>query len=76
MSELHDVPDTNYELRSISEHQGSYGFGHYIAYCKNSLNNKWYEFNDDDVIHVPDEQLEKEIVTTNAYVLFYVRKIS
>ena len=76
MSELHTISNTHYELKAISEHQGSYGFGHYIAYCKNSINNKWYEFNDDDVIHVPYDQLEKEIVTTNAYVLFYVRKFS
>ena len=76
ISELHDIDNTVYDLSAISEHQGQYGSGHYIAYCKNSINDKWYEFNDDDVIHIPNDQLEKEIVTTNAYVLFYVRKFN
>ena len=25
---------------------GHAGFGHYTAYCKNFMDEKWYEFND------------------------------
>ena len=73
LSELHKVSNVTYDLNAISEHRGQYGFGHYTAYCKNAINDKWYEYDDDDVIHVPYNQLENEIITSDAYVLFYVR---
>ena len=39
-----------YELIAISTHIGSSGnFEHYITYCKNINNNKWYKFNDSKV---------------------------
>jgi ubiquitin carboxyl-terminal hydrolase 8 len=75
LSDLHTVNNTEYDLCAISDQRGSLTFGHYVAYCKNGINNKWYEFNDNDVIHVPDDELEKEIVTKNAYILFYERKL-
>ncbi len=33
-------------------HYGTMGGGHYTAYCKNFLNNKWYEFDDSRVSEV------------------------
>lgn len=74
LSQLHTIKNKIYDLSAISEHKGSCNYGHYIAYCKNGINNKWYEYNDDDVIHIPNEDLEKELITKNAYILFYVRK--
>lgn len=74
MSEYYKLDIGKYALHAISEHRGSCNCGHYVAYCKNSINNKWYEFNDDDVIHVPNDDIAKEIITKNAYLLFYVRK--
>lgn len=62
-----------YKLWSIVLHKGNCNCGHYIAYCRNPVNKLWYEFNDDTVIHVPDETIEKEVITENAYVMFYVR---
>lgn len=38
-----------YELIGVSAHYGSISGGHYIAYAKNHLNSKWYEFNDSHV---------------------------
>jgi len=76
LSNLHPVKNTIYDLCAISEHRGECNFGHYIAYCKNNINNKWYEFDDSSVYHVPYEELEKELVTKNAYVLFYVRRLN
>tara|TARA_A100001015_G_scaffold239982_1_gene273519 strand:+ start:1463 stop:2434 length:972 start_codon:yes stop_codon:yes gene_type:complete len=55
-----------YSLYGIINHYGPYGGGHYTAYCKN--NGGWYEFNDSTVSEA------EEIVTKNAYVLFYKRK--
>lgn len=41
--------------------------GHYIAYCRNSVNNLWYEFDDQSVTEVP----ELCVQNAEAYVLFY-----
>lgn len=41
--------------------------GHYIAYCRNNLNNRWYEFDDQSVTEVP----ESAVQNAEAYVLFY-----
>lgn len=45
--------------------------GHYTAYAKNPLSNKWYYFNDSSVSEVRDL---REIVSSSAYVLFYKRR--
>ena len=60
-----------YDLFAVANHYGSLHFGHYTAFCLNSINNKWYEFNDSCVTEINDET---EIVTQNAYVLFYRQK--
>lgn len=74
-SDLHKVNNSIYDLTAISEHKGmSCNAGHYIACCKNTINNLWYEFDDRDVIHIPTKDLEKEKVTQDAYILFYVRR--
>lgn len=59
-----------YDLFAISCHTGGLGGGHYYTYAKNCEDNKWYCFNDSSVTHVQ----EKEIRTSNAYLLFYQRK--
>jgi len=74
LSDLHNVNQTKYDLCAISEQRGMLNYGHYVAYCKNGINNKWYEFDDDDVVHIPNSDLEKELITKNAYILFYTRK--
>jgi len=68
------IKNNSYELYALCEHRGGYGFGHYVSYCKNVINNKWYEFDDDKIIHIPNEDLEKEFITKNAYILFYINK--
>jgi hypothetical protein len=59
-----------YDLFAISNHYGGLGGGHYTAYAKNYLEQKWYTFNDSSVYPVGDEN----IVTSSAYVLFYRRR--
>jgi ubiquitin C-terminal hydrolase len=73
-SEIHFRSDYVYDLYAISEHSGGCNGGHYIAHCKNSINHKWYEFNDSSVRHVPDDKIEQNIITANAYILFYCRR--
>ena len=72
-NKLHPVDHIQYDLVAITDHKGPYGFGHYIANCLNPINNKWYEFNDEKIFHIANENVINEIVTENAYILFYVR---
>ena len=45
-----ECKEKEYELIAISTYIGRLGnFGHYIAYCYNINNNKWYKFNDSKV---------------------------
>ncbi|CAH6421514.1 Ubiquitin carboxyl-terminal hydrolase [uncultured virus] len=74
LCDINKTQSQKYELSAISEHFGSCNFGHYKAHCKNGINNKWYEFDDDDIIHVPDTDIANEIVTKNAYILIYIKK--
>ena len=51
---------------NFSKHNGL-SFGHYYSYCKNKLDKKWYKFDDKEI----DQIDEDEIVTEDAYILFY-----
>uniref|UniRef100_A0A3P9PXP9 Ubiquitin carboxyl-terminal hydrolase n=1 Tax=Poecilia reticulata TaxID=8081 RepID=A0A3P9PXP9_POERE len=58
---------TSYDLLSVICHHGTASSGHYIAYCRNSVNNLWYEFDDQSVTEVPESCVQN----AEAYVLFY-----
>ena len=60
-----------YDLFAVANHYGSLYYGHYTAFCKNSINNRWYEYNDSCVTEINDES---KIISSNAYVLFYRQK--
>ncbi|VDK85593.1 unnamed protein product [Litomosoides sigmodontis] len=62
-----------YDLVAFITHYGSNAeSGHYVAYCKNEMDDNWYEF-DDTVV----TQLEiADILSKEAYVLFYQRQSS
>jgi hypothetical protein len=59
-----------YDLFAVSVHYGGLGGGHYTAYAKNMTNRRWYDFDDSRVT----EMNETEVLTKNAYILFYRRK--
>ena len=57
-----------YRLCSVCTHIGVSGErGHYIAFCKNFKNNKWYKFNDSSC----GECKNYEIYNDNPYLLIY-----
>ena len=63
--------ENTYELIAISTHIGRSGnSGHYIAYCKNINNNKWYKFNDSIV----DECYFSEVNSNSPYLLIFKRR--
>ncbi|XP_061879259.1 ubiquitin carboxyl-terminal hydrolase 33 isoform X2 [Entelurus aequoreus] len=57
----------NYDLLSVICHHGTASSGHYIAYCRNNVNNLWYEFDDQSVTEVSESCVQN----AEAYVLFY-----
>ena len=59
-----------YDLFAVGNHYGSIHGGHYVAYAKNCIKDKWYEFNDDSV----SDLNESGVVTQSAYTLFYRRR--
>ena len=59
-----------YKCIGVVNHMGSLSFGHYTAYARN-IDNKWYEYNDADVSTTSGE---REIVSSKAYILVYLRK--
>lgn len=61
-----------YNLHAVCCHVGKTYGGHYYCYCLNK-NGHWYCFNDDVVKRVTNLQ---EIVTEDAYVLFYHKRNS
>jgi len=56
-----------YNLSSVICHHGTVGGGHYTCYARNTLNGKWYEFDDQYVSEVSPELVQ----ACQAYVLFY-----
>lgn len=56
---------------AVSNHIGGMGSGHYTAYAKSHINNKWYNYNDCLVTEINGT---RGIVSDSAYVLFYKRK--
>ncbi len=73
-----------YDLYAVSEHGGGLGGGHYTASCKSPSDGKWYNFNDSSVTCLRtsassdegnDDVLKQQIVSPEAYVLFYRRRL-
>ena len=65
-----ELPPPLYDCIGVVNHAGSLGAGHYTAYCKNPYDGKWRHFNDSLVTEVD----KRDIVTTKAYLLFYMRQ--
>ncbi|XP_008565136.1 PREDICTED: inactive ubiquitin carboxyl-terminal hydrolase 50 [Galeopterus variegatus] len=56
-----------YNLCAVVNHFGDLDGGHYTAFCKNSVTQAWYSFDDTRVSEIPDTSVQ----TTTAYLLFY-----
>jgi uncharacterized UBP type Zn finger protein len=63
--------NTLYDLYAVSNHFGGLGGGHYTAYCRNLVNQRWYDL--DDSSATPLHSAE-QVKTPAAYVLFYRRQ--
>ncbi|XP_068146799.1 LOW QUALITY PROTEIN: ubiquitin carboxyl-terminal hydrolase 20 [Drosophila tropicalis] len=72
--DMHPYVDKNcqsqvysYNLSSVICHHGTVGGGHYTCYARNTLNGRWYEFDDQFVNEVSSDVVQN----CQAYVLFY-----
>ncbi|PSN47889.1 Ubiquitin carboxyl-terminal hydrolase 15 [Blattella germanica] len=64
--------DAVYDLIGVCNHYGGLGGGHYTAFCQNQNDHKWYLFDDNSVSEIN----EQSVVSSAAYVLFYMRRNS
>lgn len=64
----YDKHKQKFDLFGICNHSGGSGGGHYYSYCKTADSNEWYNFNDTHVSKMNDES---QLITSEAYVLFY-----
>ncbi|KAK0556331.1 hypothetical protein OC846_001286 [Tilletia horrida] len=71
-AQYHEDEDPIYDLYAVDNHYGGLGGGHYTAYAKNPIDNKWYYFDDSSVRPVEATGVQ----TSAAYVLFYRRRTS
>ena len=63
-----NIKNKKYELIGIVSHFGESGMGgHFIAFCKHSMDNKWRCYNDSTVTESQDDFIDKGI----PYILFY-----
>ncbi|XP_073509200.1 ubiquitin carboxyl-terminal hydrolase 8 [Phyllobates terribilis] len=56
-----------YSLFGVSNHYGGLDGGHYTAYCKNAMRQKWFKFDDHEVSEISVSSVK----TSAAYILFY-----
>ncbi|KAJ7992760.1 hypothetical protein DPEC_G00282010 [Dallia pectoralis] len=63
-------PDFLYDLYAVCNHHGGMHGGHYTAFCRNSVDGRWYGYDDSSAEPVPEE----EVCTRGAYILFYQRR--
>ncbi|EFA81121.1 ubiquitin-specific protease 48-like protein [Heterostelium album PN500] len=82
--------DTQYELTAILMHKGiGVTSGHYIAHIKNEITGKWWEFDDQNIRELSNEQIGKDqlgekrkakelkegvISSQSAYMIIYSKK--
>ena len=63
-----------YDCYAVSNHFGGLGFGHYTAYAKNPITERWYEFDDSRVSAIQPSAVESAVRGKAAYNLFYRRR--
>ncbi|XP_071345129.1 ubiquitin carboxyl-terminal hydrolase 8 [Trachinotus anak] len=56
-----------YNLYGVSNHYGGLDGGHYTAYCKNTIKQRWYKFDDHEVSDISTSSVK----SSAAYILFY-----
>ena len=66
----HNYKGYLYELVGVINHIGTQYGGHNYSYCKNFFIDQWYEYNDDKIYPIDEEN----ICTKFGFLLFYELK--
>ncbi|KIR27707.1 ubiquitin carboxyl-terminal hydrolase 4/11/15 [Cryptococcus deuterogattii R265] len=61
-----------YDLYAVDNHFGGMGGGHYTAFCRNQVDNQWYNYDDSRVSKADVSSVQSRA----AYLLFYRRRTS
>ncbi|CAK87128.1 unnamed protein product (macronuclear) [Paramecium tetraurelia] len=69
LSNYSEQEQATYDLYGVINHSGTLHSGHYTSNCKNKDTQKWYNFDDTRI----KEIMEKEVLTSDAYLLFYYK---
>lgn len=59
--------ELNAPLFPSQNHYGGLDGGHYTAFCKNALKQRWYKFDDHEVTEISTPTVK----SSAAYILFY-----
>ncbi|MEM0354048.1 MAG: hypothetical protein QXW79_00565 [Thermoplasmata archaeon] len=59
-----------YTLQCVIKHVGDLGGGHYFSYCRDEDTDRWFSFDDRNVVEINKDQ----VVSQHAYLLFYIRQ--
>ncbi|NXD76610.1 UBP50 hydrolase, partial [Halcyon senegalensis] len=59
--------NAEYSLCAVVNHCGFLDGGHYTAFCKHSVTENWYSFDDAQITKIPNSSVQ----TDTAYLLFY-----
>ena len=70
LNQFMDGSSKKYLLTCIVIHKGDMNSGHYVAYCKNRRDSRWYKF-DDRGVHV---RTEEQILSQQVYLAFYTQE--
>ncbi|VDL42470.1 unnamed protein product [Hymenolepis diminuta] len=71
LSEDVRIKETIYDLYGVVNHTGTLNEGHYYAHIKSESNGLWFRVNDVQFNEIPIQS----VVTPDAYVLFYQRRM-
>ena len=63
-----------YDCYAVSNHYGNMGFGHYTAYARSPTDDKWYEFDDSRVSAIRPSDVQRSVVSSAAYNLFFRKR--
>lgn len=66
----YDKDDANYRLISAGLHSGGLNGGHYYAYCIDTNDNKYYEYNDSSKQLLDMDNCENELYKNGYYFIF------
>jgi hypothetical protein len=66
----------DFELFAVINHYGALSGGHYVATARAPVNDRWYMYDDQKVtpLSLSGPELDAQVCTPAAYILFYVRK--